>query len=408
MTNILMLSPFKSDYFGVNKWVSDDFDNKYYIITKKNNINSYQNIENKENIFIFYINSWNPDLIRELAKDIFNKYSIDRVFSYSEGDVYLAATIREYLGISGQNIASAEFFRNKYIMNKYVKKAGINAPVTQKVKTIYDLYNFSKNNSFPIIIKPIDGSGSSNTFIIKNNENIREFSYLNFDENKYICQNFIKSNLYHIDGLQLDNENKYILVSKYLDSTLGYKDNKSTASIQLNGSDETSQRLTEYTYDLLKKIPIPENSLFHLELFYDGKEIVFLEIASRIGGGRIQQVIQEQFGLDPIHELLKKDINPDYTIDFKLKERQMVYGWILITPKFGNIEMLPFDLEDIKSIYGVFNILQFAQIGKKYENAHSSVEAIYAIALKGKSVEDVKIKLIEVEKYINNRVSYSI
>lgn len=91
---------------------------------------------------------------------------LDQVECLWEPGVILAARIREKLGIAGQDVAQATLFRDKDAMKQAVHKAGIRTPKHRRAKNALECQRAAEEIGFPIIVKPIAGAGSADTFRI--------------------------------------------------------------------------------------------------------------------------------------------------------------------------------------------------------------------------------------------------
>ncbi len=81
-----------------------------------------------------------------------------------EPGVILAARLREGLGVPGQDVAQATLFRDKDAMKQAVAAAGIRTPKHQRATTAAECQRAAEQIGFPVIVKPIAGAGSADTF----------------------------------------------------------------------------------------------------------------------------------------------------------------------------------------------------------------------------------------------------
>ncbi len=81
-----------------------------------------------------------------------------------EPGVILAARLREALGVPGQDVAQATLFRDKDAMKRAVVSAGIRTPKHQRATNAAECQRAAEQIGFPVIVKPIAGAGSADTF----------------------------------------------------------------------------------------------------------------------------------------------------------------------------------------------------------------------------------------------------
>jgi biotin carboxylase len=90
--------------------------------------------------------------------------TIDRVSCLWEPGVELAAAIREALGAPGLSREAARRFRNKELMKQALGEAGVRVPRHRAATTATEVREAAEAVGFPLIIKPIAGAGSQDTF----------------------------------------------------------------------------------------------------------------------------------------------------------------------------------------------------------------------------------------------------
>ena len=264
-------------------------------------------------------------------------------------------------------------------------------------------------DKFPLVLKPRFGAGSVDTFVIKKTDDLGDLTS-KADLSNYIAQTFVEGDVYHIDALVLDNEIKYSVVSKYFNTPLCYQDQKSIASIQIEQTSKIALDLKKLTEDVLRAMPTPQSTIVHLEAFHDGKKATFLEVGSRIGGGRINQEFVYNLGIDPDKILLEHMTGHDYSnellkeIDEKLLKRRC--GFVLTAPGKGVLTKLPpQSLFDVPS-KNAYDYYIYGRTGKKYDYGHSSVDAIAAVSVFGKTTDGILRELRKLNEWVDFSSAY--
>ena len=90
--------------------------------------------------------------------------TIDRVCCLWEPGVEVAAQIREALGVPGQSYEQALRFRNKDLMKQALAAGGIRVPRHEVATSAKGVWEAAEIIGYPLIIKPIAGAGSQDTF----------------------------------------------------------------------------------------------------------------------------------------------------------------------------------------------------------------------------------------------------
>jgi hypothetical protein len=96
-----------------------------------------------------------------------------RVECLWEPGVVLAARLREALGVPGLRVEAALAFRNKELMKQRLDAAGIRTPRHLPTRSIAGCWEAAERIGYPLILKPIAGAGSADTYRVANPEELR-------------------------------------------------------------------------------------------------------------------------------------------------------------------------------------------------------------------------------------------
>jgi len=98
--------------------------------------------------------------VLELARHV----RIDRVECLWEPYMVLAARLREALGVPGMTVAQTLPFRDKELVKSVLDAAGLRTPRHESTTTVAGVWAAAERIGFPLIVKPIDGAGSADTY----------------------------------------------------------------------------------------------------------------------------------------------------------------------------------------------------------------------------------------------------
>lgn len=90
--------------------------------------------------------------------------SIDRIECLWEPGMLLAARLREAFGVPGMTVEQTVPFRDKEKMKQVLDAAGIRTPKHARGRTEAEVRAAAEAIGFPIIVKPIAGAGSKDTY----------------------------------------------------------------------------------------------------------------------------------------------------------------------------------------------------------------------------------------------------
>ena len=89
---------------------------------------------------------------------------IDQVECLWEPYMILAARIREAFGLPGMTVEQTVPFRDKERMKQVLDAAGIRTPWHVSTTTVAGVWDAAEQIGFPLIVKPIAGAGSADTY----------------------------------------------------------------------------------------------------------------------------------------------------------------------------------------------------------------------------------------------------
>ena len=316
-------------------------------------------------------------------------YHFREIIVLSEYDIIRAGRLRDILNLEGQSYFSAESFRNKILMKQLANKSNINTPQFSRIKGVKDIYNFVGEFGYPLVIKPIYGSGSEDTHIISDNNDISNFINVYSEVLKdFEIETFVEGEMYHVDGLIVGGEIYFSCVSKYYLDCLAFKEGKAVSSYLLEESNWIKDELLKATTKLLAGLPTPLNTAFHAEFFHSkSDEIILCEIASRSGGGEIINVINKTYKIHLNESLVRSICGLEVKKPVIPKEK--LGGFSLIPPKKGIFKGYKTNID----YPWIQEVKYHAEIGKKYDDAQHSVEQIAAVIVAGDTEQELRYRI---------------
>lgn len=90
--------------------------------------------------------------------------TIDRVECLWEPGMILAARLREAFGVPGMTVEQTIPFRDKEVMKQRLDAAGLRVPRHARARSSQEAWAAVERIGYPVIIKPIDGAGSKDTY----------------------------------------------------------------------------------------------------------------------------------------------------------------------------------------------------------------------------------------------------
>jgi len=100
--------------------------------------------------------------------------AFDRVECLWEPYMLLAARVRESFGLPGMTVAQTVPFRDKERMKQVLDAAGIRTPHHTSATTVAQVWEAAERIGYPIIVKPVSGAGSADTYRVDSAEQLAD------------------------------------------------------------------------------------------------------------------------------------------------------------------------------------------------------------------------------------------
>lgn len=334
------------------------------------------------------------------AIELYEKYKFKYIIAEDEFDLIMAGRLRDRFGIPGQTEESATAFRNKVVMKNYLSNT-VKVPKYRPLSTMSDLIDFINEHGYPVIVKPVDHAASLNLRIIKDRNDLLEFTKLQWQPN-LLVEEFIEGDMYHIDAVVDQNKTIVFSASKYFSGCLAFMEKKSTGSYQIDPKDPMYNRLKDFFEKVISALPTPEVSAYHLEVFHTkDDEIVFCEIASRIGGGYILDNLLDSFSFNMCEYWIRRQCNLPVNMNYTT-EPASFNGFVIIPPRKGVLLDFPKSLE----FDWVKRYEHNCEINKKYNDPSTSIDELAGIVVTDQTSQGVLDKLYFIDDWYRNQLEW--
>jgi len=216
--------------------------------------------------------------------------SVDRVLSNWEPLTILAAKIRERWGMPGMSVDVVRGFRDKQIMKERVRAAGLRVPRSKRVKTEREIRAAVEEIGFPVVLKPIAGAGSADTYKVRDARQLEDVLKLMRHVSEASCEEFIEGEEYTFDTVSLAGVPKYANVAQYLPKPIEARSEEWISPVIITVRDMKQKKLQggiKLGHGVLKALGMGDG-FTHMEWFLTPKgEAVFGEIGCRPPGAHL-------------------------------------------------------------------------------------------------------------------------
>jgi biotin carboxylase len=139
----------------------------------------------------------------------------DRVECLWEPGVLLAAKLRDALGVPGLTAGQAVAFRNKERMKQVLDAAGIRTPRHVAATSAAACWEAAERLGFPLILKPIAGAGSMDTYRVHDPEDLAQALPRLRHVPEVSVEEFVDGEEYTFDTVAIDGVPAYHNVAWY-------------------------------------------------------------------------------------------------------------------------------------------------------------------------------------------------
>lgn len=238
--------------------------------------------------------------------EVAQKEHVDGVLAYaSDPAAPTAAYIAEKLGLPGNPCQSVEILCNKDRFRKFLLENGFSAPKANGYASVEDALNDKVYYEYPIIIKPVDSSGSKGATVLHSEEegltDALEFAFSFSRCHRVIVEHFIEKKHPYLIGGDVFIEDGKIVLWGLLNC---HRDNSVNPLVPVGKSYplqleiEDVQRVKETLVSMVERLGIRNGSM-NVELVVDKSNRVWpIDVGPRSGGNMIPDLLGDMFGVN--------------------------------------------------------------------------------------------------------------
>lgn len=265
---------------------------------------------------------------KKAVLEVAEKESVNGILAYaSDPAAPTASYVAEKLGLPGNPFDSVEILCNKDKFRAFLSKHGFCTPraagfgsVSEALETIRSDYF-----RFPLIVKPVDSSGSKGVGKINFIEEAEEKCNvaLSFSHSKrIIVEEFVEKYGYQIagDGLSVDGKLVFrCFANDHFDSNCVNPFVPISASFPYNMPQEIQDKIHNEIQRLITLLQM-RTTTYNFDMRIDKDFNVYLmEVAPRSGGNYIPQVIKYATGIDLVEYSVRAAMGEEITIPDEIK-----------------------------------------------------------------------------------------
>ena len=251
-----------------------------------------------------------PDIIRAVSF-MARTQPIDRIVALDEFDMENVAALREHLRIPGMGLTTMRYFRDKLAMRGRAQESGIPVPEFVHVLNYENLKSFMARVKPPWLLKPrSQASGIGMKKIQEPAELWPWLDQLGDQQSFFLLEQFVPGDVYHVDSIVSERKVVFAEAHGYGKPPLEVSHQGGIFTTQtLSRTSAESKALLKINRELIEALGFVRG-VTHAEFLRaheDGK-IYFIEIAARVGGAYISDVIEAATGINLWREWARIEI----------------------------------------------------------------------------------------------------
>jgi biotin carboxylase len=236
---------------------------------------------------------------------------IDRIVALDEFDMENVSALREHLRIPGMGLTTVRYFRDKLAMRARAQEAGMLVPEFVHVLNHDNLREFMARVPGPWLLKPRSQASGIGMKKIHSQEDLWPWlDQLGDQQSFYLLEQFVPGSVYHVDSVASERGVVFAAAHAYGTPPLDTSHHGGVFTTRLlpRDADET-KTLQEINRNLLTGLGFVRG-VTHAEFLKshaDGK-FYFIEVAARVGGAYIADVIEAASGINLWREWARLEV----------------------------------------------------------------------------------------------------
>lgn len=275
----------------------------------------------------------------------------DRVVALDEFDQETAAEIREHMRLPGMNLSTALRYRDKLAMRTAARELGFLVPEFCGVFHYDDLRAYMSRVPSPWLLKPRAEASALGIRKIAEPEQLwRALDELGDAQSRFLLEQFVPGDIFHVDSIVSEGKVVFAAVHQYGRPPMQVMHDGgvfTTRTVDRAGADWAA--LEELNARLAPGLGM-ESGVTHAEYIKahaDGR-FYFLEIAARVGGAFIADLVEQATGVNLWREWAKIEVADLRGVRYVPPETRADYaGSVLCLAKTAAPDTSAFDAPEI-------------------------------------------------------------
>lgn len=355
----------------------------------------------REHCDAFYcVSTLDRNAVLEVAK----KEAIDGVVTNSEPAMPISAYVGNTLGLPSNPYESILTLSRKDLFRKFLRSNGFACPQSVDVGSYDEAINSISGLRFPLMVKPVDSSGSRGVSRIKSISELRSA----FDEamgfskmKRVMVEEYIKRTHDYMIGGDIFVLNGKVAFWGLMNS---FRNRKISEFIPVGTSfptlitPEQFGRVSDLVHEVIGVLNI-QSGPFNLEMMFgeDGN-LYMIEMNPRSGGNQIPEILKVATGVNLVEATVRAALGEgDIRFDSN-KEQKFMSTYVLHSSQSGVLEGV--NIHEAINKY-VINVAMHKQLGDTVNKFENAGELVGVVLMEFPSLEKMLMSLGHIDEFIN-------
>jgi len=275
----------------------------------------------------------------------------DRLAALDEFDMEIVAQLREHMRIPGMGVTAIAFYRDKLAMRMGAKESGFLVPEFSRVVNYDELRNYMDRVPGPWLLKPRSEAAALGIKKIESADQLwPALDELGDRQSFFLLERFVPGDIFHVDSVV--NEGKVVFSSVHQygrpPMQVMHEGGVFTTRTVDRKSPEWAE-LTELNRRLAPALGL-KRGVTHAEYIraHEDGRFYFLEIAARVGGAFIVDLVEHATGVNLWREWAKVEVADLRGESYRPpKAREEYAGSVLCLAKDEQPDTSAFDAPEI-------------------------------------------------------------
>ncbi len=354
-----------------------------------------------------YYNVSTTDLEGVLA--LSEKLNIDGIVAYaSDPAAPTAAYVAEKMGLPGNPYESVKILTQKDLFRDFLAKNGFNTPKASGYSVLKELLEDLDNYKFPVMIKPVDSSGSKGVVKVFDKNEVPDafneaMSYSR--KQRVVLEEFIVKKGYQVsgDGFSVDGKLVFTSYGNELYSGNGTREYVALGEFWPSLlSEEMKLKVDNELQKLITALGM-KTCAYNIEVIIDENDDVYiLELGPRNGGSYIPQLIKYATGVDLVDYTIKGALGEDCSSLTMTETKGVWSNYMILSTESGSFDGIWFEPEFEKN--NLLKVYCTCNEGEKVHAYQNTTHSLGTILFKANSIDEMIKITSDMQNYYKVKV----